>query len=84
MIGKTVAEELFHRGACGKSILVGRHRFEVTAVLEEKGSLFGNDQDNAIVIPLTTFLNVFGPITPRVVGYIIVNPSALSRLMMSR
>ena len=67
MIGKTVAEELFpSREPVGKSILVGRHRFEVTAVLEEKGSLFGNDQDNAIVIPLTTFEKLFsGPITPR-------------------
>lgn len=67
MIGKTVAEELFpSREPVGKSILVGRHRFEVTAVLEEKGSLFGNDQDNAIVIPLTTFVKLFsGPITPR-------------------
>jgi putative ABC transport system permease protein len=67
MIGKTVADELFpSRERVGKSILVGRHRFEVTAVLEEKGSLFGNDQDNAIVIPLTTFEKLFsGPITPR-------------------
>ncbi len=67
MVGKTVAEKLFpSRDALGKSILVGRHRFEVTAVLEEKGSLFGNDQDNTIVIPITTFIKLFsGPITVR-------------------
>ncbi len=67
MIGATVAEELFaQRDPLGASILIGPHYFEVIAVMEEKGALFGNDFDNMIIIPFTTYTKLYaGPITRR-------------------
>ncbi|MFP4681255.1 MAG: ABC transporter permease [Chitinispirillaceae bacterium] len=65
MIGATVAEELFpQRDPLGKNIQVGNHRFTIIAVLDERGTLFGQDQDNVVIVPVTTFMQYFtGPIT---------------------
>ena len=67
MIGATLAQELFpSRDPLGNSILIRQHRFEIIAVLEERGSLFGSDQDNLAIIPVTTYTKLFsGPITVR-------------------
>jgi putative ABC transport system permease protein len=67
MIGATVAEKLFGpRDPLGKEVTIGQYRFEVTALLEEKGSLFGSDQDNTAIIPITTFTKLYsGSITRR-------------------
>lgn len=66
LIGATVARELFpQRDPLGKNIQIGNHRFTIIAVLEERGTLFGQDQDNTIMVPITTFMQYFtGPITP--------------------
>ena len=67
MIGATVVRELFNqRDPLGKNIMIGNHRFTVTAALKERGTLFGADQDNIIIIPITTCIQYFtGPITAR-------------------
>lgn len=67
MIGATIAEELFQsRDPIGQSVLIGQHSFETIAVLKEKGELFGNDQDNVILIPISAYIKLIsGPITLR-------------------
>ncbi len=67
LIGKTVAEELFGSAdPVGNSILIGQNRFEVIAVLQSKGELFGNDQDNIIIIPISAYIKfISGPVSIR-------------------
>ncbi|NLL14812.1 MAG: FtsX-like permease family protein [Fibrobacter sp.] len=67
LIGKTVAEELFGSvDPVGNSILIGQNRFEVIAVLQPKGELFGNDQDNIIIIPISAYIKfISGPVSIR-------------------
>lgn len=67
LIGKTVADELFGpTDPVGNSILIGQNRFEVIAVLQSKGELFGNDQDNIIIIPISAYIKfISGPISIR-------------------
>ena len=60
-IGHDVAENLFgNRPALGKSIAVAGQPFEVVGVAAPQGSTFGQSQDNFVVIPLSTFLKMFG------------------------
>lgn len=65
VIGKTVAEELFKSAdPIGQPILIGKNKFEVIAVLEAKGELLGDDQDNIIIIPISVYIKLFsGPIS---------------------
>jgi len=55
VIGTTVATELFaDTYPINKEILIGDKRYKVIGVLESKGSGLGNDQDNQIIVPITT------------------------------
>lgn len=55
LLGKTVRAELFgEEDPVGKRIKVNRIQFQVIGVLPEKGSGFGGNQDDMIVIPVTT------------------------------
>jgi putative ABC transport system permease protein len=56
VLGKKVAEKLFgNMDACGQSIRINAQPFNVLGVLEKKGTLLtGQDQDNAILMPITT------------------------------
>jgi putative ABC transport system permease protein len=50
VLGKTVVEKLFPgEDPVGKSMRVGNLQFTVVGVLAEKGSTFGNDQDDVAV-----------------------------------
>jgi putative ABC transport system permease protein len=67
MIGATVMQKLFG-GAdpLGRQILINRQQFTVIALLSRKGSFFGNDEDNIIIIPISVFTKRFsGQITDR-------------------
>ncbi|KMQ49839.1 ABC-type antimicrobial peptide transport system, permease component [Chitinispirillum alkaliphilum] len=65
MIGATVARELFPAAdPVGRRLLIGNRRFDIIAVLEEVGAVFGADQDNRVLIPISTYKKVFsGPVT---------------------
>ena len=56
VIGQTVARELFGGAeAVGESIRLNRIPFEVVGVLTEKGqSSMGQDQDDTVIVPITT------------------------------
>lgn len=61
MIGKTVEKFLFpHESPIGKSIILSGHRVTVIGVLGEKGSAFGQSQDDICVVPITRFFEDFG------------------------
>jgi putative ABC transport system permease protein len=55
VLGNTVAEKLFPgEDPVGKPMRVRNLQFTVVGVLAEKGSTFGNDQDDIAVVPYTT------------------------------
>ena len=56
ILGETVAENLFpNQDPLGQNIRINRVPFTVIGLLEPKGQAgFGGDQDDAIIIPLTT------------------------------
>ncbi|MBN2414246.1 ABC transporter permease [bacterium] len=61
VIGLDIVEKLFpFEDPIDKDIRVGPEKFRVIGVLEEKGNTFGQSQDNMVIMPYTTFRNVFG------------------------
>jgi putative ABC transport system permease protein len=56
LIGKTTAHDLFGTtDPIGRSIRVGKYPYQVIGLLEEKGnSPFGQDQDQIVLMPITT------------------------------
>lgn len=62
VIGQTVFENLFpnRESPIGKQIQVGNLKYKVIGVLGERGSVFGVDQDNAVVAPLPAIQRQFG------------------------
>lgn len=61
ILGLDIVEVLFpHEDAIGKYICIGSQKLKVVGTLEKQGSSFGQSQDNRIVLPITTFQNMFG------------------------
>jgi putative ABC transport system permease protein len=61
VIGKTVEKTLLANGSpIGKRITIAGNKYTVVGVLKERGSLFGIDQDNTVVIPISSAQRVFG------------------------
>ena len=53
VVGKTIVEKLLKNAEpLGKEILVKDEKYKITGVLEEQGSILGQDQDNAVFIPI--------------------------------
>jgi len=73
MIGVEVADKLFNtREAVGREIKVNGLPFEVIGVAKERGSTFGQSQDDFIIIPLSTHQKLFGTrqsLTVSIKGY---------------
>ena len=75
LIGKTVIQNIFGDvDPIGKTIRIKQNPFVVMGVLESKGqSLDGRDQDDTIIVPLTTAQRkLFGGQTPGSVRQVIV------------
>ena len=61
VLGWEVAEKLFKfESPLGKKIFIGGYPFHVVGVLEKRGSIFGENLDENIHIPLGTFHKIFG------------------------
>ncbi len=61
VIGPTVVTNVFNGGsALGKQLDVGGLKYQVVGVLESRGSTFGIDQDNSVLIPLVAAQRQFG------------------------
>ncbi len=60
VLGSALAEALFpHMSALGKEIRIGPIKFTVVGILEERGTILGQSQDNFVGIPMTTLTKVF-------------------------
>lgn len=86
VLGAALAETLFpHMSALGKEIRIGPAKFTVVGILEERGTILGQSQDNFIGIPMTTLTKVFPHdllylefiATPNKVGYL---PEAMEQI----
>ena len=61
VLGNGVAKKLFPQGrAVGDTVKFRGINYTVVGVIESKGSIFGQDQDHFMVIPITTALDRFG------------------------
>jgi len=61
VLGATVVEKIFHNlEPVGREVNIRQNRFLVIGVLEKQGSTFGSDQDNVVIIPITTFIKYYG------------------------
>ena len=61
VIGKMIEKGLFpHESPIGKTIKLSGHAVTVVGVLAEKGTAFGQSQDDICVIPITRFFENFG------------------------
>lgn len=60
VLGSELDEILFpHMNALGKEIRIGPEKFTVVGVLQKRGSMFGQSQDNWVGIPITTLMKYF-------------------------
>lgn len=60
VLGSELNETLFpHTNALGKDIRVGPEKFTVVGILEKRGSIFGQSQDNFVGIPITTLMKYY-------------------------
>ena len=61
VVGKIVEKRLFpHETPINKTIRVNGHTFTVIGVLAEKGTAFGQSQDDLCITPITRFFEDFG------------------------
>jgi len=61
VIGLDIVEKLFpFKNPMGEYVYVKGKKLKVVGVLEEKGSVFNSSQDNAVILPYSTFENIFG------------------------
>ncbi len=61
VIGADIQKKLFASvSPLGKTIKVGEKPYLVIGVFEEKGSTFGQSQDNIVAVPITKFFADFG------------------------
>ena len=59
-IGKDIRDKLFPNVAVGQTVTVEGVPFEVVGVAKAKGSVFGQSQDNFVVIPAETYFKIWG------------------------
>jgi putative ABC transport system permease protein len=61
VVGASIQKKLFpSQSPLGKTIKVNSKPYIIIGVLEEKGSSFGNSQDDLVLVPLTKFFSDFG------------------------
>jgi len=68
LIGQTIVNKLFPAtNPLGKSIIIGSSRYTIIGTLAKRGSIFGIDEDNAAVIPVTVAQRQFNINNPNVI-----------------
>ncbi len=60
VLGNDVLVKLFPEGnALGKEITIGKQKYSVIGLLEPKGAMMGQSQDNRAIIPVTQYLKYY-------------------------
>jgi putative ABC transport system permease protein len=84
LIGKTVQKNLFgSTDVMGKKITVSGTRYVVIGVMKSRGSVFGLDQDNIVIIPISVAQRQFGVSTVNTI-YISANKPEYVSLVQSQ
>ncbi len=79
IIGETVVTKLFpNENALSKTILVGNNRYTIIGIFARRGSVFGLDQDNALLIPITVAQQQFGITNVNVIYLSAKNPDLVT------
>jgi putative ABC transport system permease protein len=61
VVGKVIEKRLFpHESPIGKVIRMSGHTYTIIGVLAEKGTSFGQSQDDVCMMPITRFFEDFG------------------------
>ncbi|HEY2625399.1 MAG TPA: ABC transporter permease [Candidatus Udaeobacter sp.] len=61
VVGKIIEKRLFpHESSIGKVIRMSGHTYTIIGVLAEKGTSFGQSQDDLCLMPITRFFEDFG------------------------
>jgi putative ABC transport system permease protein len=61
ILGASLVDQFFpNKNPVGKTIRTGSLEFTVIGTFQKLGSVLGQDQDNYVIVPLTTFLKVRG------------------------
>src|SRR6201997_1681381 len=61
VVGKMVEKRLFpHETPIGKVVRVSGHTYTIIGVLAEKGTAFGQSQDDLVIMPITRFFEDYG------------------------
>src|SRR3989344_4669620 len=61
VIGQTVLKNLFEdEDPVGKRLFIGNNIYTVIGSLKERGAIFGLDQDNTVIIPISSARRQFG------------------------
>ena len=61
VVGKMIEKRLFpHESPIGKVIRLSGHTFTIIGVLAEKGTSFGQSQDDICIMPITRFFEDYG------------------------
>jgi putative ABC transport system permease protein len=61
VVGKMIEKRLFpHETPIGKIIRMSGHTYTIVGVLAEKGTAFGQSQDDICIMPITRFFEDFG------------------------
>ena len=61
IVGPDITKKLFPaESPMGKRIKLGGRTYTITGIFAEKGTAFGQSQDDVIIVPITRFLSDFG------------------------
>lgn len=61
VLGADIANHLFeYEDPIGKEVRVDGKKLKVIGILESQGSMFGQSQDNFVMMPITTFQSFYG------------------------
>lgn len=75
VIGWTISDKLFSgRNSLGEKIIINGQKFTVIGLLEKKGRFMGMDQDNTVIIPITSAKRLFG--SDNISGIMVESPSS--------
>jgi putative ABC transport system permease protein len=85
-VGNDIVEQMFASvDPLGKTISVDGLPFQIVGVGEKVGATLGQSQDNYVSVPLTTYMKIWGGLSPRAgdlnLGIKCVSPGTMARAM---